>query len=169
MKSLDQLKIYNYLDYQNRLNTQKQITKEVHHVLSLQIFWPDIQENKVQLYQWDHVEIHKMQDIPYRYRSQMIRKQRMRENGHMVITENDLKGRHEIQWLYLEWSSKLPKAIQDINNYKLWQLLKYENKVNAQIDIPKIESQNKDLLSIHQDYIQAQIERSNYIYKLLKK
>lgn len=156
-----------YKSYLSYINNCKYSKKELHHILSLQIFWPDIHENKAIVWDKEHVLIHQAQDIPYRYRWTMIRNQRIRENWHIVLTNSDLEWRRDIQWLYLEWSAKLPNALQDMNLIKLLQLTERENKKLMRMWVDPVNIDTSSLLKIHWSYIDIQKEISKRFYKLL--
>lgn len=168
MHKLEELNINNNNEYQEWLETQENVSKAIHHVLALQVYGPDIKENLAPMRTIDHINLHKEQNIPYKYMWRLVRKQRKRENWHIILTEDDISGRWEMQGLFLEWNSNLPGAIQDLNKTKLLELWEYENNKLISYGWEPLEIEdNLDLLEIHSKYIEIQKEISRRLHSII--
>ena len=160
----------NFLDYKehvSRLNRNKNDIDR-HHILPVSSFWPNTPENIAEMMISDHRKVHQTLDTAYRYQATMVRKQRMRENGHIVLTQDDIDWRAEIQRTYLDWVSKLPNFLQDMHEVKLGELVLLEQGKLARLTNDILEVELWDTMENHQTYIEIQKEISKTIYDILK-
>jgi len=161
-------KLSDYEKYIWTINPRK-ISVDKHHILPIQAYWPDTKENIQVVLQNHHKLIHENLDIAFRYFAQVIRKQRQRENWHIVLTESDIEGRADIQRSYLEWVDKLPMWwMIDMHEIKLWQLAELENEKLFRLTWDKMDIELWDTLTNHGHYVDIQKELSKEIYKRLK-
>jgi hypothetical protein len=100
----------------------------------------------------------------------MLRSQRKRENWHIVLTESDIDWRWDMQWLFLEWSSKLPDSLQDLNREKLIELAISESSKLTLIWGGELEiTEDLSLKDAHELYIEIQKEISRRLYSLINR
>lgn len=154
-------------DYLAWVNRNK-VAIDRHHVLPIQLYWPDIIENLEPLRQEDHVRLHKSLDISGRFMGTLTREQRKRENGHIVLTESDIQGRADMQWMYLEGVDKLPNFLQELHEVKLWELAEYEAGKFLRLTGEQYPLELGEALDNHWQYIDIQKEMSRFIYKKLR-
>lgn len=148
------------IQHDNQLN--------MHHVIPISTYWPDIAENIAGLLKDDHIKLHQELDIPIRMFSRMTREQRKRENWHIVLTESDIEGRADIQRAYLEWIDKLPNFLQDMHEEKLWELAQYEAGKFKRLTWEEYPLELWAAMENHWNYIDIMKESSKYIYKKLR-
>lgn len=159
-----------YAEYESalqRLNPNT-VKLENHHVIPLQAFWEDQRYNIAKCLQRDHVDVHQKNDIPYRYRGPAIRKQRQRENGHIVLTTDDINGRADIQRRYLEWVKNLPVHLIDMHEVKLSETLEAWNGKLQRLIWETLEIDETNYLEKFESWIRIQKEISIEIYKIIK-
>ena len=159
-----------YWEYQSyiwELNRRK-YDVDKHHILPISSFWPNVSENIAEVLMADHKKIHQTLDLAYRYFATLTRKQKMIENGHIVLTVDDIEGRAEIQRAYLDWVHKLPNFLQEMHELKLGDLAMLENEKLYRLTNDKIAIELWDTLHNHWLYVDIQKELSKAIYKKLK-
>lgn len=147
---------------------RNKVAIDKHHVLPICVYWPDIAENLEDMHQEDHVKLHKQLDISGRYLWTLTRNQRKRENGHIVLTTDDIEGRAYMQQIYLEDVNKLPNFLQEMHELKLWELATYEANKFKRLTGSDYPLELWETLENHWQYIDIQKEASKYIYKKLK-
>ncbi len=140
-----------------------------HHIIPLQTYWPDLKENIADVLQTDHKIIHNTLDISWRYFSTLIRKQRKKENWNIVLTENDIDGRREIQNLYFEDAHKLPIHLKEMHDVKTWELLEKEAFKFKRLTWEEYPIEIWETLDNILIYNDIQKEISKEIYKKLRK
>lgn len=156
-----------YQTYVWQLNRRKHDVDK-HHILPISSYWPNIPENIADVLMADHKKIHQTLDVAYRYFSTIIRKQRSRENWHIVLTVDDIEGRADIQRAYLDWVHKLPNFLQQMHEIKLGELVIIENEKLSRLVHDKLSIELGSTLTNHSIYVEIQKELSKAIYKRLK-
>ena len=140
-------------------------------MIPISTYWGDYKENIAKILKSDHSPvIHRNNDIASRLFSVLKRKQRIRENGKILLTESDIEWRADIQRMYLEGVQNLPQwRMIDMHNIKLWEVAMREankfNKLTGENYIPEL----WDYKHNHQLYIDIQKEISKEIQRLIKK
>ncbi len=151
-------------------NQNKHKPKENHHVMPIALWGWDYEANIARVLKGDHKSIHETMDIPFKQFNWMVRKQRMRENGKVILEPSDWDGRWDMQWMYLEWYDNLKNWwMKDMHDIKVWQ--QAMNAVNEYNDftwdnyIPEL----WNALDSHWLYITAKKELSKEMLSTLKK
>lgn len=139
-----------------------------HHIIPVSAYWPDIAENLDDLLQSDHIKLHQELDVPSRHFSRMKRKQRIRENGHIVLTPDDIEWRADIQREYLSNVNNLPWYLQEMHDIKLGELAWFEAKKFKRLTWTDYPIELWEALENHWQYIDIQKEASRHICKKLK-
>lgn len=134
----------------------------------LQLFWEDSKHNLAKLLDYDHVHLHKNCDIPYRYRWPAIRRQRQRENWHIVITTDDINGRADLQRRYFEWLKYLPNHIQDMHEVKMSETLEVWNEKLKRLIWQTMDIDKNNFSEKFEIWVNIQKEISIEIYKIIK-
>lgn len=160
----------NYAEYQNYIEDLNRRKHDVdkHHVLPIGCYGPNIPENIAQVLMADHRKIHQTLDIASRYFTTLTRKQRMLENGHIVLTVDDIEWRAEIQRNYFDWVHKLPSFMQEMHEVTMENLAMAENNKLYRLTNDKMELEFGDTLKTHWLYVDIQKEISKAIYTRLK-
>ena len=161
----------NFPDYENYVKSldRRKHDVDAHHCLPISCYGQNVKENIASMLMVDHKKVHQQLDIAYRYFNNMIRKQRMLENWHIVLTTSDIEGRADIQRAYLSGVHKLVNYVQDMHEVKLWELTGLENEKLFRLTNDRYKIQLWDTLQNHQTYVDIQKEISKAIYSKIKK
>lgn len=160
----------NYLDYAAHVSWLNKRKNDIsnHHVIPVQAWWPNTPENIAEVLESDHKRIHQELDVAWRYFSERTRKQRLKENWHILLTAGDIEWRADIQRVYLEWVDKLPNFLQDLHEVKIWELATSENEKLFRLTWDRMEIILWGIMHNHQMYVDIQKETSRAIYLILK-
>lgn len=159
-----------YLKYITRLEWLDRRKNDIdkHHIIPIGCYGPDIAENITLVTAADHKKIHETLDIARRYYSGLLRKQRLRENWHIILTESDIEWRANIQRVYLEWVDKLPSPFDEMHEIKIWELCESEANKLHRLTWDTYDYELWDVLHNHSIYVDIQKEISKDIYFRLK-
>jgi len=98
----------------------------------------------------------------------LTRNQKKRENGHIVLTTDDIEGRAYMQNLYLEDVNKLPNFLQEMHDTKLWELAQFEAEKFKRLTGGEYPVELWEAMQNHWTYIDIMKESSKYIYKKIR-
>lgn len=160
----------NFAEYQEYIRwvNRRKIEIDKHHILPVSCYGPNIAENMADTLRNDHKAVHEKLDSAWRYYNNAVRRQRMKENWHIVLTVDDIEGRAEIQRTYLDWVDWLPNYLQDMHEIKLWELVAIENDKLFRIIWDRMKVDLWDTMTNHWYYIDIQKEISKAIYSRLR-
>lgn len=146
-----------------------------HHVIPVSLRWPDHERNILTIKESAHNHLHKILDIHPKIYSRMQRRAKKQSNDGVIMEPDGIEARADMQRLFFDRLSHLPKRLQREHVKKWMERLDHEAKKYRlltwdEIDKPSRKTNPADQFHVlHECTIQAQKEVSKAILWMIKK
>ena len=147
----------------------------LHHIVPVSLWWEDFEWNLWKLKEQTHKDLHRTLDIKPTIFSQKIRKIREKTNHKFVTTADEIEMLADMQRLFFDRLSHLPKYVQQLHVVKAMQRLDHYSGVLSKLGggnlwSPQEHNNHKDTFnSVHEKTISCQKEIVLCIGEQLKK